>query len=217
MRSLFVSAVREESQGARITGLLRGPFLLREPPSSREIPFSFNLFETLKMEPVPGAYHVHLSARQYGSTVIRVVFAPSGAPARTPPATPVDHLIVAHTRCSAGSFMDAIPHFAAALAAPALAADLERPTLHNAACAAARAAKSAADEAREALSQIALGWAAEALQQARALEGELRATNAEARLSSLQQIIEATLILDPDLAALRAHPGWEARVIRGPR
>lgn len=214
LRALFVTAVREDNQGARIGGLLRGTPLLRTPTPARELGFCFNLGEVLGWTPSPGAYHVHVSAQSYASTVLRVVFDPSQPAAAESPASPVDHLIAAHVASHAGRWVDATTHFGEALRGAALAADLERPTLHNAACAAALALRGGTGAAREARLQQGLEWAAAALAEAHALRAEPSASGDAAWAAARQRLIDATLADDPDLAELRAHPEWDARVLR---
>ncbi len=123
----------------------------------------------------------------------------------------------AHYRC--GAYQASVAGFLIALESEELAAELERPNLYNAACAAALASTSAEATEAEALRAQSLRWLQEDLERRRALVRMLHGrphrspeeTQAiEAELRFQQDHLEHARERDPDLAVLRPLPAFQA-------
>jgi len=126
------------------------------------------------------------------------------------PRGPAEHLEVAYQRSTEEAFAAAVESFAAALEDPALAGDLERANLYDAACAAARAAAAAEGRTADGFAGRALEWLADDVRRRRR-----RVAAGGAGAASLARHLEWARAGDPDLAAIRDDPRF-AEVVGAP-
>jgi hypothetical protein len=226
LQFLHATTVIESDQDARIARVtpasppLGAPFRAIKGARVAELSFDLgDLFSELPSRP----FFLHLSSGRLLSQPQRREPG-EGRPqslAETARA-PLAQLVAAYALCRAGEHARAVPVFRAALEHEEVRADLDRPHLYNAACAASASAASIADAgARDRQLREAAAWLDEderrSGERLLALWKKIAATPAEpqrARLAAQRAAISDHIdarAADPDLAAVRGLSFWKAR------
>ncbi|MEO5730919.1 MAG: hypothetical protein ABI134_00315 [Byssovorax sp.] len=230
-RAVFIAVVTEAGQLAGITGVVGERALFRDPVvevdsdergTTLEIPFSIDIEQAFGPL-LRDACHVHAAYGRYTSEVRRIDWplTVSDPGAAGPPRTSMDALLRAHGLCRAGLFGPATEAFSLALRDARIAADLDGAHLHDAACAASRAAAASDGAVRDTLEEQGLRWLRQDLAQLEPLIEQARSAHREGRAArpilrrreALERRRTSALSLDPDLQHLRGLPGW-AGVVR---
>ena len=186
----------------------------------RAVEFAFDIrdaFGDVPKEP----FYIHLSAERHISAIQRREGAPAPAAALMGKegGGALDSLSIAYALCRAGNHARALNAFRTAFTQDDIPADLDRPHLFNAACAASLAIAKATDApTREKLVAQSLKWLDEDFKLAHERLSEIwrelsRAPEEEARqrLVAQRQVLTDELdarATDPDLAAVRESSAW---------
>lgn len=174
---LNVTIISEADQIPQIAAVFDGRTLVQDHfkeavleggKKARVLPFSFNLKDMAKTVIYDDNFFVHVSARHYCSTPVRIVRAPAAL--LSYPETgdenefaEVDSLLQGYDAAASGRFSMAVGFFEKALASEDLRTDLDRPNLYNAAYCAGRAALEATPEEAEHLFDKTAKWLQEDL------------------------------------------------------
>ncbi len=180
LEALNLVAVSESNQLPIIAKIVGDRTLIQEHSSEaklndgrpiRLLPFTFNLKDILGRGLYDDNYYIHLSARQYSSTPVRIVKDDVSLPGYLEQLETTDQnfeaadkLIQAYDFYSAGKLIKAVEYFSDALKNGEIRNDIDCSNLNNAATCAGQAALEAAPEVAEKLLGKTTEWMSEDLQ-----------------------------------------------------
>ncbi len=223
MKSLNLTAVSESNQFPQIEKLFARRIVLQnhfedaalgDDRPARILPFSLDLRDVLGEGLYDDNFFVHVSARRFCTTPVRIVITDAelasfleNAEAAESQHQVVDLLLKAYDASSGKRYAEAVKFFSAALENEALRADPDRPNLYNAAYCAGQALLEAAPQQTEPLVGQTARWLEEDLKMKNSLLENIQkllASESEESVTAELGAQRRQLLEDLGLAAVAA-------------